>query len=128
MEPGRPYPNLTVRYNSYNDLLEAKEKELIIALDPRLYTKFTIVTNDRENGIEVKRNFANGFTKIPGIKRENYVEVLYEGKYKLLKRIKTDLVEENVQNYGTGGKVKLFLRRRLIIWVSQAILFQQLEN
>lgn len=105
---GRPYPNLSLRYNIYKDVLEAKDKELMIALEPKLYKQFTIIKNADEESEKATRTFSNGFTQIPGIARENYLEVLYDGKYKFLKRHKIDLLEDKGTGYGSTGTVKSF--------------------
>ena len=107
-ETGKEYPNLLLRYNSYKDKIEAKDKGKALELDAKLYKQFTITYAESESGVERKRTFKNGFSDIPGASPLNYFEVLYDGKYAFLKRIKTDLIEETISNYGTGEKVKRF--------------------
>lgn len=107
-ETGKEYPNLLVRYNSYKDRIEAKDKGKALELDAKIYRQFTMTYTENESGVERKRTFKNGFSDIPGVSPLNYFEVIYDGKYTFLKRIKTDLMEENISSYGTGEKVKRF--------------------
>ncbi len=109
---GRPYPNLLVRYNIYKDVLEAKDGDLLIALEPRLYQKFTMEQPRTESSEAKTIRFSNGFSKIPGIKRESYLQVLYDGKYKFLKKYSVEISEDATTGYGSNGgqKTKSFVQ------------------
>ncbi len=102
---GKTYQNVLLKYDTYKDLVEVNQDGQVIEVNATTYPKFTMDYTGTETNEVVKHHFASGFS-VPGF--PGYFDVLYTGRFSLLKKYKTSFVEETVTGYGTSNAYKRF--------------------
>lgn len=104
---GKGYSNLLLKYDSYKDQIELNQEGQIVEPLTGMYNKFTLNFVDPVTNQVIKHSFSAGYP-VEGYTRENYFDLLLDGKITLLKKYKTLFLEESVSGYGTSGTQKSF--------------------
>lgn len=123
---GKEYQNKSIKYDCYKDVIELNQDGNILVLNSQIYPKFEISFIADENNKIVKRIFKSGY-KVNGYKEGAYFEVLYEGLFSFVKKIKIEFVDETVNSYGTSTRIKRFLSSEKYFLIDQAGISKELK-
>jgi hypothetical protein len=105
---GQLSENMMIRYDSYRDEVQFLKDGRTLVVEPAIASGFSfLILNEETKRIE-NILFRNGFT-VDGYTKLNYFRVVYDGKVKFLKKIKTGYIDETVNNFGTNEQVKKFV-------------------
>lgn len=115
---GKVYSNLLLKYDSYKDRVELNQDGQILEVSALEYPKFTLTFAEPGTNDVMKHSFSTGFD-IPGFSRTNYFDLIYQGRFTLLRKYKTSFVEENVTSYGTSDAQKSFQLNKLYFVIDQ---------
>lgn len=97
--------NLEIRYDMYRDQVQFKKDGSALAVDPVTAGDFWFYQTP-DSGPSIY--FKNGF-KFLDVKPTDYLQVVFQSKHvSLLRKIKSEYVEENVKTYGTNELTKRF--------------------
>lgn len=105
---GKTYEGQLIRYDTYKDVIEINQEGKILALSNLIYVKFDLVFVEENSSTVTHRLFRSGFS-VPKYSEKDYFEVVYEGDHTVLKKIKTEFLEDNVSSYGSNRTVKKFV-------------------
>lgn len=105
---GKLSENLMIRYDSYRDEVQFLKDGRTLVVEPSLASEFYfVILNDETKKVE-SLFFKNGFS-VDKYSPLNYFQIVYEGKAKFIKKVKTAYIEETVNNFGTNEQVKKFV-------------------
>lgn len=105
---GKTYEGQLIRYDTYKDVIELNQEGKILALSNLIYVKFDLLFVEENSSTVTHRLFRSGFS-VPKYSEKDYFEVVYEGVHTVLKKIKTEFLEDNVSSYGSNRTVKKFV-------------------
>ena len=99
---GKIYEGNGIRYNTYKDVIEVNRKGKILTLDNSVFVKFELLFVEGDSTKVTRKFFSSGFS-IPKYSDKDYFEVLLDGDYKFLKKVKTEFLRDVVSPYGGRG-------------------------
>jgi hypothetical protein len=103
--------NLMIRYDSYRDEVQFLKDGRTLVVEPSIATGFSFLILNYDTKRVEHVNFRNGFNvNVSGYTKLSYFKVLFDGKIKFLRKIKTGYIEETVNNFGTNEQVKKFIK------------------
>ncbi len=105
---GKIYEGQLIRYDTYKDVIEINQEGKILALSNLIYVRFDLLFVEENSSIVTHRLFRSGFS-VPKYSEKDYFEVVHEGVHTVLKKIKTEFLEDNVSSYGSNRTVKKFV-------------------
>jgi hypothetical protein len=106
----KEFPNQLLKYDTHKDEVQINREGTTMILSNAMYPAFQIAFTDEESTSKTQRLFRTGFA-IEGYPKTGYFEVLFDGKYKFLKKTKTDFMDQNVNTYGSANSVKRFITK-----------------
>lgn len=104
---GKTYVNVQLKYDAYMDRVELNQDGQILEINAIAYPKFTLNFAERGTNKIIKHSFSSGYT-VPGFSSNSYFDIVREGRLTLIKKFKTNFVDENVSGYGTSDQKKSF--------------------
>jgi hypothetical protein len=115
---GKVYSNLLLKYDSYKDQVELNQEGQVFEVSASMYPKFTLNYVEPTNNKVVKHLFSAAYN-VEGFPKFSYFDLLFEGKFTLLRKYKTSFIEENVSGYGTSGAQKSFQSKILYFVINE---------
>jgi len=111
---GKIYEGKGIRYNTYKDVIEVNQNGKVLELSNSVYVKFELLFVGNDSSAVAHKFFSSGFS-IPEFSEKDYFEVLFDGEYKFLKKVKTDFLRDVVSPYGGRGVKRYLTDQRYFI-------------
>lgn len=111
---GKIYEGNGVRYNTWKDVIEVNRKGKVLILDNSVFVKFELLLVEGDSSTVTHKFFSSGFS-IPKYSDKDYFEVLFDGEYKFLKKVKTEFLRDVVSPYGARGIKKYLTDQRYFV-------------
>lgn len=111
---GKKIDAALLKYDSYQDKISIFKDGTQIILNEYMYPDFTLTFYDDKD--KITRRFTHSKALgVPGLK--GYYEVIHNGEYKLIRKIKTSYIKDVVSDYGTNRDVEKFITNDRVILV-----------
>ena len=124
---GKKVDAALLKYDSYQDNIHIFKDGSTLLLSASDYPEFSLNFFEEGTTNKIDRYFKHN--SILGLNGgEGYYEVLYEGQYKLLRKYRTDYINNVVSDYGTNKEVERFLTSDNLILVDPQGTMQEVKG